>query len=102
MKKEMKYFLSIVSVFSGSIYFLSLLLKKYAALTFEHFLETCKVVASSFFATGAHYVGFILTAIVLVVTLGLFLKTLLSYIKTKRKLGSLLQKQVPYLPQQLK
>ena len=102
MRKDLKYFLSIVSIFSLSLYFLSLLFKKYATLTFEHFLETCKVIASSFFATGAHYVGFILTAIVLVVTLGLFLKTLLSYIKTKRKLGSLLQKQIFYLPQKLK
>lgn len=65
-------------------------------------METCKVVASSFFSTGAHYVGFILTAIVLAITLGLFLKTLLSYIKTKRKLGALLQKQIFSLPQKLK
>src|SRR3990172_8671969 len=102
MRKDLKYFLSIVSIFSLSLYFLSLLFKKYATLTFEHFLETCKVIASSFFATGAHYVGFILTAIVLVVTLGLFLKTLLSYIKTKRKLKVLLQKQIFSLPQKLK
>lgn len=71
-------------------------------MTFEHFLETCKVVASSFFSTGAHYVGFILTVIVLIVILGLFLKTLLSYIKTKRKLEVLLQKQIPSLHQKLK
>jgi len=102
MRKDLKYFLSIVTIFSLSIYFLILLLKKYAALTFEHFLETCKVVASSFFSTGAHYVGFILTVIVLIVILGLFLKTLLSYIKTKRKLEVLLQKQIPSLHQKLK
>lgn len=102
MRKESKYFLSIVSIFSISIYFLLLLLKKYATLTFEHFLETCKVVASNFFSTGAHYVGFTLTVLVLVITLGLFLKTLLSYVKTKRKLSRLLQKQVFYLPQKLK
>ncbi len=102
MRKESKYFLSILSIFSISIYFLSLLLKKYATLTFEHFLETCKVIASSFLSTGAHYVGFILTALVLVITLGLFLKTLFSYIKTKIKLRNLLQKQTFYLPKKLR
>jgi len=102
MRKESKYFLSILSIFSISIYFLSLLLKKYATLTFEHFLETCKVIATSFFSTGAHYVGFILTALVLVITSGLFLKTLFSYIKTKIKLRNLLQKQIFYLPKKLR
>ena len=101
MKKEINYFLSILLIFTFSVVSLFTLFKKYSGLTFEHFRETCKVIASSFFSTGAHYVGFILTAIVLVITLGLFLKTLLSYIKTKRKLEVLLQKQVPYLPQKL-
>ena len=102
MTKELKYFLGILFIFSLSIYFLTLLLKKYATLTFEHFLVTCRVIASSFFSTGAHYVGFILIAIVLVTTLGLFLKTIFSYIKTKRKLGNLLQKQIFSLPKKLK
>src|SRR3989344_5449780 len=102
MRKESKYFLSILSIFSISIYFLLLLLKKYAVLTFEHFWVTCKIVASSFFSTGAHYVVFILIALVLVITVGLFLKTLFSFIKTKRKLGTLLQKQIFSLPQKLK
>ena len=102
MMKELKYFLGILSIFSLSIYFLTLLLKKYATLTFEHFLVTCRVIASSFFSTGAHYVGFLLTAIVLTITLGFFLKTLFSYIKTKRKLGNLLQKQIFSLPKKLK
>ena len=102
MMKELKYFLGILSIFSLSIYFLTLLLKKYATLTFEHFLVTCRVIASSFFSTGAHYIGFLLTAIVLTITLGFFLKTLFSYIKTKRKLGNLLQKQIFSLPKKLK
>ena len=102
MKKEINYFLSILLIFTFSVFSLFTLFKKYSGLTFEHFRETCKIIASSYFSTGAHYVGFIITAIVLVVTSGLFLKTLLSYIKTKRKLGVLLQKQVPYLPQKLK
>ena len=102
MRKELKYFLGILSIFSLSIYFLTLLLKKYATLTFEHFLVTCRVIASSFFSTGAHYIGFLLTAIVLTITLGFFLKTLFSYIKTKRKLGNLLQKQIFSLPKKLK
>src|SRR3989337_4521239 len=102
MKKEINYFLSILLIFTFSVVSLFTLFKKYSGLTFEHFRETCKVIASSFFATGAHYVGFILTAIVLVITLGLFLKTLLSYIKTKRNLGTLLQKQIPFTPKKLK
>ena len=102
MKKEISYFLSILLIFTFSVVSLFTLFKRYSGLTFEHFRETCKVIASSFFSTGAHYVGFILTAIVLVITLGLFLKTLLSYIKTKRKLEVLLQKQIFSLPQKLK
>src|SRR3989344_5674015 len=102
MKKEINYFLSILLIFTFSVFSLFTLFKKYSGLTFEHFRETCKVVASSFFSTGAHYVGFILTAIVLIVILGLFLKTLLSYIKTKRKLGTLLQKQIPFTPPKLR
>src|SRR3989344_3417463 len=102
MKKEISYFLSILLIFTFSVFSLFTLFKKFSGLTFEHFRETCKVVASSFFSTGAHYVGFILTAIVLAITLGLFLKTLLSYIKTKRKLRALLHKQIFSLPQKLK
>src|SRR3990172_5236486 len=102
MKKEISYFLSILLVFTFSVVSLFTLFKRYSGLTFEHFRETCKVIASSFFSTGAHYVGFILTAIVLMITLGLFLKTLLSCIKTKRKLEVLLQKQIYSLPQKLK
>src|SRR3989344_2554034 len=94
MKKEISYFLSILLIFTFSVVSLFTLFKRYSGLTFEHFRETCKVIASSFFSTGAHYIGFILTAVVLAVTLGLFLKTLLSYIKTKRKLEVLLQKQI--------
>ena len=102
MKKEISYFLSILLIFTFSAFSLFFLFRKYSGLTFEHFRETCKVVVSSYFSTGAHYVGFILTTIVLIVTLGLFLKTLLSYIKTKRKLGMLLQKQIFSFPQKLK
>ena len=102
MKKEISYFLSILLIFTFSVVSLFTLFKRYSGLTFEHFRETCKVIASSFFSTGAHYIGFILTAVVLAVTLGLFLKTLLSYIKTKRKLEVLLQKQIFSLPQKFK
>ena len=102
MKKEISYTLSILLIFTFSVFSLFVLFKKYSGLTFEHFRETCKVIASSFFSTGAHYIGFVLTAIVLAITLGLFLKTLFSYIKTKRKLEVLLQKQIFSLPQKLK
>src|SRR3989337_4551103 len=102
MKKEISYFLSILLIFTFSVVSLFTLFKRYSGLTFEHCRETCRVIASNFFSTGAHYIGFILTALVLVITLGLFLKTLLSYIKTKRKLEVLLQKQIFSLPQKLK
>src|SRR3989338_10369683 len=102
MKKEINYFLSILLIFTFSVVSLFTLFKKYSGLTFEHFRETCKVIATSFFSTGAHYVGFILTALVLVITSGLFLKTLFSYIKTKIKLRNLLQKQIFYLPKKLR
>ena len=102
MKKEINYFLSILLIFNFSVVSLFTLFKKYSGLTFEHFRVTCKVIASSYFSTGAHYIGFVLTALVLIITLGLFLKILLSFIKTKRKLGKVLQKQIFSLPQKLK
>ena len=102
MRRELKYFLSILSIFSASIYLLSLLLKKYATFTFEHFWQNCKVVASNLFSSGAHYVGYILTIFILVVILGFFLKTLLSYLKTQRKLNSILESRIFSIPKKLK
>lgn len=102
MKRELKYFLSILSIFSLSIYFLSILLKKYATFTFEHFWQNCKVVASSLFSSGAHYIGFILIIFILVVTLGFFLKTLFSYVKTQKKLNSILESRIFSIPKKLK
>ena len=102
MRRELKYFLSILSIFSASIYLLSLLLKKYATFTFEHFWQNCKVVASNLFSSGAHYVGFVLIVFILIVTLGFFLKTLLSYIKTQRKLSKILESRIFSIPKKLK
>lgn len=98
----MKYFLSIVTISSFALYITLLLLRKYAALTFEHFVDTCARITINFFSTGAHYAGFILSFFVLATTLGLFLKTLFSYIKTKIKLNELLQKRLLALPKKLK
>jgi|SRR3990172_2442506 len=102
MKKELKYFLSILSIFSLSIYFLSILLKKYATFTFEHFWQNCKVVASNLFSSGAHYIGFILIIFILVITFSFFLKTLFSYVKTQKKLNTILESRIFSIPDKLK
>lgn len=102
MRRELKYFLSILSIFSVTIYFLSILLKKYATFTFEHLWQNCKVVASNLFSSGAHYVGFVLTVFILIVTLGFFLKTLLSYVKTQNKLNKILESRIFSIPKKLK
>src|SRR3990172_9174439 len=86
MKKEINYFLSILLIFTFSVVSLFTLFKKYSGLTFEHFRETYKVIASSFFSTGAHYVGFILTAIVLVITIDWFLPKIVVSTKLIREL----------------
>lgn len=101
ISRELKYFLSTLSIFSVSIYFLLLLLKKYATFTFEHFWQNCKVVASSLFSSGANYIGFILTILILVIISGFFLKTLLSYVKTQYKLKTILQSKIFSIPKKL-
>ena len=98
----MKYILGIVSIFSGSIYFLSLLLKKYATLTFEHLWQNCKIITSNFLTTGAHYIGFGLTTLILVITFAFLVKTILSYIKTQARLKLLLEKRIFFIPKKAK
>jgi hypothetical protein len=102
MSKEQKYFLLIVVVFLASLYVTLFLFKKYALLTYGHFFETCRDIALGFFTSGTHYVGFILTAVVLLLTTGLFLKTLSSYVKTKRKLSELLEQKTSKLSVKMK
>lgn len=94
MKKGLNYFAVTVSIFLGSVYFLSLLLNKYASLAFEHLLETCKEATSSFLSTGTNYLGLILSAFTLILPVGLLLNMIFSYKKTKKKLDGLLERKI--------
>lgn len=101
MRKELNYFLVILSIFGFSLYFLVKLLNKYTHFTFEYFLEVCKTAASNFISSGVYYVGFLLIALTVIISLVLFAKTLLSFVKTKRRLQGFLEKQVNHFPKKL-
>lgn len=90
MKKELKYFLTIIAVFASTILFLFTLLKKYSFFTFEHFLEVCRQVSSDFLASGLHHIGFGLSALAFFSMVIFFAKAIFSYIKTWRKLTSIM------------
>ena len=91
MKKELKYFFVIVSIFTVSTFALVALLEKYSTLTFEHFIETCRQTATNFFSSGVHFVGFTLTVLTTLGALFLLTLSVLSFIKTKERLNNILK-----------
>lgn len=101
MKKEYKYFGAISSVFLASITALAILLRKYAFLTFQHFVETCKQIAATFFSSGPHYIGLALLALAFLTALVFFIKTLFSLVKTQKKVSKLLAKRSGTIPKKL-
>lgn len=101
MRKELRYFVSVVAIFLLASILLIGLFRKYAILTIGHLWDTCKTFTSSLVVNLGHYFGFILMAFILIILSGLFLRSLFSYIKTKRKLGNLMRKQTSPLPRKL-
>lgn len=94
MRKELGYFVSIVSIFLLSIYLLLGIFRRYVAFTIDHWWSTCTTFTSDFFMKADHYLGLFLIVLVFVVFAGLFLRALFSFIKTKKRLETILQKRI--------
>ncbi len=101
MKKEYKYFATISFLFLASITILATLLRKYATVTFQHFVETCKQVATTFFSSGSHYIGLALLTLALLTALVFCMKTLFSLLKTQKKISKLLICRSDAIPKKL-
>ncbi|MBI4129790.1 M56 family metallopeptidase [Candidatus Roizmanbacteria bacterium] len=101
MKKEYRYFLSVVAIALLSIFSLILLINKYASLTLEHVIETCNRIITNLFVSGIHYIGFILTILITLSLITLFARVVFSYIKTRKILGVLLGERVTSSQSQL-
>ena len=101
VKKEYKYFGTISFMFILSIASMALLFRKYALLTFDHFIETCRQLATTFFSSGSHFVGLILIVLTLLVA-GIFIsKTLFSFMKTQKRIKILLASKSNIIPRKL-
>lgn len=90
MKKEHKYFGTIFIIFLLSIATLGMLFRKYALLTFQHFIETCQQLATTFFSSGTHFIGLVLVILTALVAVIFCAKTLFSLVKAQRKIKNLL------------
>lgn len=101
MKNEYKYFGAIIFMFFLSITTLVTLFRKYALLTFQHFVETCQQLATTFFSSGTHFIGLALLALTLLVAVIFCAKTLFSLIKTQKKIASLLEYKSNTIPSKL-
>ncbi len=101
VKKELRCFLIIVTVFISSVFFLFGLLKKYSFFTLEHFLEVCRQVSSGFLASGLQHIGFGLLVLTFFSIAIFFVKAIFSYIKTQKKLASLLNSKSNVIPGKL-
>jgi len=86
VKSEHKYFGTISFIFLLSLGMLTVLFRKYALLTFQHFIETCQQIASTFFSSGTHFIGLILVALTFLVALIFCTKTIFSLLKTQKKI----------------
>lgn len=94
MKKDFGNFLIIISVSLASIFAITLLLKRYYFLTFEHFTKVCSEGVSTFFSSGTHDIGLVLTVIAVLGTFVFFLKSLLSFIKTQMEIDEILKRKI--------
>lgn len=101
VKKEYKYFGVILLIFLFSILGLITLLKKYTFLTFQHFIKTCQQIVSTFLSSGIHFIGLALIVLALLVAIVFCLKTILSLIKTQKRINELLNFKLDAIPQKL-
>jgi hypothetical protein len=101
MKNEYKYFGIIFFMFLLSITTLVALFRKYALLTFQHFVETCQQLAVTFFSSGTHFIGLLLLALTALVALIFCAKTVFSLLKTQKKIETLLKHKSNTFPKKL-
>ncbi len=101
IKNEYKYFGTIFAIFISSIATLILLFRKYALLTFQHFVETCQQLATSFFSSGTHFIGLVLIALTILVAVIFCVKTLFSLLKTQKKIELILKYRSSDIPNKL-
>ncbi len=101
IKNEYKYFGTIFFVFLLSIATLTALFRKYALLTLQHFVETCQQLVATFFSSGTHFIGLALVALTVLVAVIFCAKTLLSLLKTQRKIEMLLKYKTDTFPKKL-
>lgn len=101
IKNEYKYFGVISFIFLLSITALATLFRKYALLTFQHFVETCQQLAATFFSSGTHFVGLTLVALTIFVVMIFCAKTFFSLIKTQKKINNLLAYKSKTIPNKL-
>jgi hypothetical protein len=101
IKSEYKYFGATSLIFLLSIAMLATLFKKYALLTFQHFVETCQQLVATFFSSGTHFIGLMLVALTFLVAVIFCAKALFSLIKTRKKINKLLAYKSNTIPKKL-
>ncbi|OGK12936.1 hypothetical protein A3A93_01650 [Candidatus Roizmanbacteria bacterium RIFCSPLOWO2_01_FULL_38_12] len=102
MKKSTLTSSIILVSFSGIIVLLSLTLQKYSQLTFAHIYNICHQAVTSVFTTGIHFVGFGVSAGIILLGFLFLTRALFSFVKTQKNLEVLLQKRVHHEPFKLK
>ncbi|MHA2060838.1 MAG: M56 family metallopeptidase [Candidatus Sifarchaeia archaeon] len=75
--------------------------RKYALLTFQHFIETCQQLAATFFTSGTHFIGLVLVGLTVLVAVIFSAKTLFSLIKTQKKIENLIVYKSNTIPNKL-
>jgi hypothetical protein len=101
VNREYKYPILIAAAFVGSTVSLAALLRKYTALTVEHFVDACRWIGLSFFSSGVHYVGFFILLIVTLAAAAFWIKAVFSLLKTQKKINRLLARRLDRIPQKL-
>lgn len=101
IKNEYKYFGTISLIFLLSMAALAVLFRKYALLTFHHFVEACRQLANTFFTSGTHFIGLMIVVLTLLVAVIFCVKTLFSLMKTQRKIKNLLAYKSDTIPNKL-
>lgn len=91
VKTEVKYTLEASLLFIGTYFFLFILLRKYYYLTAFHFIQVCKSIALNLVSSTTHTGGFLILAIVIISGIVLTAKTVVSLIKTRLRVRTLLR-----------
>jgi len=101
MRKEIKYFIGIAIILTSVFTIFSMLFRKYALLVINHFFEICIKVLTNFSASWMHYIGVFVLAMITILVLAFFIRTLFSFIRTKMQIKSLTDFRVVKIPQKV-